>query len=153
PRSEAQKEHRAAPVASQRLHGCIIDDLHRTLKGRFEVETDPALSKVSRLHDRPIGADQSGVTDGHRVVFPVFSELFHGRNHGLGSQVWTGFKRPSLVLSRSEYLHASSADVNCEHVHDSTLILQATRFKCSLLSAITCIRSFHDLTKDLAPSS
>src|SRR5262249_6343006 len=30
---------------------------------------------------------------------------------------------------------------------------QATRFKSALFSLMTCIRSFQDLTKDLAPSS
>src|SRR5262249_34443834 len=88
-RSQAEKEHRAAAIASQRLHGSIINDPHGTPEGGFEIETDPALCKVTRLGDRPIEANPPGVTDRHEVIFPVFRQLFYVGNHGPGSQVWT----------------------------------------------------------------
>jgi hypothetical protein len=45
-RSQAQKQHFAALVAAQRLHGRVIDDLHGTTEGAREIEPDPAASKV-----------------------------------------------------------------------------------------------------------
>src|SRR5262249_47352599 len=126
--SEAQKEHRAAPVASQCLHGRIIDDPYRTLEGGLEIETYPALCKVAGLSDRPIEADRPGIPDGHHVILPVFSQFFHAGNHGLRSQFWARFKLLSLVFSRSEYLHMSSADINCQHIHNSFLVTHTSSY-------------------------
>src|SRR6266850_3093040 len=108
----------AASVASQRLHSRIIDDPHRAPECAFEIETYPALCEVSGLGDRPIETDQPGVTDGHQLIFPVFSQLFHAGNHGLGSQLWTGFKLLSRVPSCGENLYVSSANIDREDVHN-----------------------------------
>src|SRR6516162_4342055 len=85
--SEAQKEHRSATVASQRLHGCIIDDFHRTLESSFEIKTYPTFCEVTRLASWPIEADLPGIADGYHVIFPVSGELLHDRNHAPGSQL------------------------------------------------------------------
>ena len=61
PCAQAEEEHAAALVAAQRLHGRVVDDLHRLAEGRREVEADPARAEVFRLLRRPVLADQAGV--------------------------------------------------------------------------------------------
>ena len=75
PGSKAQKEHLAAPVASQRLHGGVVDNFHGAAKCSSEIETDPPAPQVIGLHDRPAADDRAGIADRHGVIVPIFSEL------------------------------------------------------------------------------
>jgi len=96
--------------------------------------------------------DQPGVTDGHQLIFPVFSSFFTLATMDWGVS-FDGFKLLSLVcpVARIFTEFRQYRSRGC-HIDSRSLILQATRFKSSLFDAITCIRSFQDLTKELAPS-
>src|SRR5262245_16501737 len=45
-RPESEKEHPAAVVAAERLHGCVIDDTHRFAQRFLEVECHPAFTEM-----------------------------------------------------------------------------------------------------------
>src|SRR5262245_44327476 len=49
---EPQKEHLAAFVAAQRLHGGVVDELDRTSEDGPIVESDPARAQMARLQHR-----------------------------------------------------------------------------------------------------
>src|SRR6516164_5479121 len=115
----AEKEHCSATVTSQRLHGRIIDEFHRTFESSVEIETYPAFCQITRLAGWPIETDLPGIADGHDIIFPVSGELFHPSDHQPGSQLRAGWKLPALVLSRCEHLHIGSADINRQYVHSA----------------------------------
>jgi hypothetical protein len=75
PRSEAQKEHLAAVVAAQSLHGGVVDDLHRTTECGCEIEPDPSASQVVWFSNRPAVENRARIADRHYVIRPTPGEL------------------------------------------------------------------------------
>jgi len=74
--SQSQKEQLAVFVASERLHGRIVQHLDRAFEGGFEIETGPTLSQIPGFRNGPVfGAQVRGVTDGDNIVFPVSNEF------------------------------------------------------------------------------
>ena len=71
-RSETQKQHLAAVVAAQGLHGGVIDHLDGSAEGRGKIELHPTLSEVRRFR------------------------------RGLACQYWTGIPDRHLLLSKSQ---------------------------------------------------
>src|SRR5207253_2136218 len=100
--SQAEKEHLAALVTSQSLHGGIVDDLHGMFEGGLEVETDPSLSEIPRFRNRPASQDRSRVTDGYDVVLPIRHEFPNDRDHSPGCQRGSGIKFSMSVLSSGQ---------------------------------------------------
>src|SRR4029077_2921708 len=49
PGAQAEEQHAAAPIAADRLHGCIVDHLDRPAESLLEIQTDPAHAKVGAL--------------------------------------------------------------------------------------------------------
>src|SRR6202035_5371036 len=68
PGSEAQKEHLAALVAPQCLHGGVVDDLHRAAECCGKIESDPPASQVVRVRDRPAVENRAGIADRHHLT-------------------------------------------------------------------------------------
>src|SRR5215813_11944112 len=135
-------------ITSQRLHGGVIDYFDGTLKRGCRVEAGPSPSKVIRICNRPISHDHPRITNRYRVVFPIPGKLLDARDHLFGGQLRARWELTRLFLSRSENLHVSSANIDNQHPHDQPALVRV-----ALLEAITPISSFHELTKDLAPSS
>ena len=62
-RAQPEKQHAAAAVAADRLHGCIVDHLDRPAERLLEVKPDPALAQVVGLGGDPAAEHESGVAD------------------------------------------------------------------------------------------
>src|SRR5262245_44425874 len=75
--SEAQKEHLAALVAPQGLHGGVVDDLYRMTECCGEIESDPSASQVMWLGNRATVQNRARIADRHHVVRPILSELLY----------------------------------------------------------------------------
>src|ERR1700757_4203067 len=71
------------------------------------------------LSTRATASNRSGIPDRHHVILPVSGSSFTPATMRSGVRVGPHFKLSSLVLSRRENLHVSSADVNCEYVRNS----------------------------------
>jgi hypothetical protein len=69
-RSQAQKQHLAALVAADSLHGSVIDDLYGTTEGCGQIEADPAMSQVGGFRTRPAFQDRAGVAVSHPADRP-----------------------------------------------------------------------------------
>src|SRR5262249_59978088 len=84
--AQAQEEHLASPVAPQRLHGGIIDNLDGTSKRRLKIESDPTGCEVVRLGNRPAAHHETWIADRYHVILPVAGEFFDPCDHLFGSQ-------------------------------------------------------------------
>src|SRR5580658_350563 len=115
PGPEPEKQHSAALVAAERLHGRIVHDVSRTAEGFAKIEPDPASSQVVRLGDHFSVQHDSRIADGHRVVSPVADELVHARNHPAGYKVRPRLELPQFAAAEDAHLHVASADVDGEN--------------------------------------
>src|SRR5437773_1794521 len=79
--SETQKQHLAAFVTSQSLHGGIVHDLDGTFECSPEVEADPTFSQVPRVRNGPVSYHRSRVAYGYDVILPVRHEFPNPGNH------------------------------------------------------------------------
>ena len=114
PGPEPEKQHSAALVAADRLHGRIVHDVRWAAEGLAEIEPNPAGSQIVRLGDHfPVQHD-SRIADGHRVISPVSGELVHMRNHLAGSEVRPRFELAQFAAAEDAHLHVASADVDGE---------------------------------------
>src|SRR5215467_11774882 len=91
-RSKAQKEHLAALVASQRLHGGIVDDLHGMTEYLCKIEPDPSASQVVWFGNRPAVENRPGIADRDHVIRPPSGDLLDSGYHPPGSQGWPGWE-------------------------------------------------------------
>src|SRR6266446_3612815 len=114
-------------VASQCLHGGIVDYLDRTLECSFKVEPSPPPSKVIRIRNGPIPDDYPRIANRYRVILPIAGEFLDACYHLSGRQLGTGWKFPRLLLSRSENLHVGSAYVDNQHIHRAFMYLARLR--------------------------
>ena len=112
PGAEAQKEHAAALVASQCLHGSIIDHLNRTAECLAEVESDPAAAKVVGLVDRASMNYRTWIADRHAVIFPILGDTLHISHHHAGGHLGTGWNLALLALSGCQHLDVRSSDID-----------------------------------------
>jgi hypoxanthine-DNA glycosylase len=58
-RSKTQKQHFAALVAAQGLHGGIIEDLHGTTERTREIKSHPAVSEIVWFRNRPTAQNRT----------------------------------------------------------------------------------------------
>src|SRR5262249_40688348 len=116
PRSKAQKEDLAALVASQRLHGGIVDDLHGTTECLCKIEPDPSASEVVWFGNRPAVENRPGIADRDPVIRPPSGELLDSRQHPPGGQGRPGWKGPPFGLSGGKDLDRSSAHIDDQHL-------------------------------------
>ncbi len=105
-------------VASERLHGRIVQHLDRAFEGGFEIETGPTLSQIPGFRNGPVSEHRSGVTDGDNIVFPVSNEFPNFRDCPLWRQVRSGNKLPFAVLAGGKDLDVGSAYINCKNIHN-----------------------------------
>src|SRR5262249_19411045 len=105
PCSEAWKEHLAAVVAAQGLHGGVVDKYHGPTERGCKVEPDPSASQVIRFGHRPTVENRPGIADRYNVAVPVSGELLDFRYHSAGGQLRSGRKPSVLALSGGEDFH------------------------------------------------
>src|SRR5262245_24400165 len=120
PGAQAQKEHHAALIAPQRLHGRIIDELDGIPEGSLEVKPDPTRAEVMRFGHHVTLEYQPRVAYRYHIIRPLPGELLDSGNHLCGRQFWPGGKFPRFGLSSGEDLHVGPADINNQHVHGAS---------------------------------
>lgn len=118
PGSQAEKEHPAASVAAQSLHGGVIDQFHRTVESGFEIEADPSGSKIMRFRNRPALEHRAGISDRYHVIVPIRRGFLNAGDHLLRRHVRSGRKPPADAPSRRKNLDVVAADVHNQHSHD-----------------------------------
>src|SRR5579863_5136789 len=79
--TETQKEHPAAFVASEGLHGGVIDHLDRTPECLGEIKSNPAAAEIVRFVHRTPVDHGSRVTDGDDVVLPILHQALYISHH------------------------------------------------------------------------
>src|SRR5262245_41824743 len=113
--SKADKEHLAALVAAQGLHGCVIDDLYRTAERCCEIEPDPSAAEIVRFGDRTAMQNRAWIADRHHVVAPIPRQLLHAGDHSPGGHLRPGWKRAPLAMSGGQDLDGGPAHVDHQH--------------------------------------
>src|SRR5216683_85216 len=111
-RSESQEEHLSAFVASQRLHGSVIDQLHGPAEGSFKIESGPTASQIVRFRDGNIMEHRSGVTDRYDVKAPVPGDLLNPKDHASGNQRRSGVEFARLGLTADQNLHVTATHID-----------------------------------------
>src|SRR5215510_7489896 len=71
PGAQAQKEHHAALIAPQRLHGRIIDELDGIPEGSWEVKHDPTRAEVMRFGHHVTLEYQPRVANRYHIIRPL----------------------------------------------------------------------------------
>src|SRR5712691_1042476 len=104
PGSQAQEKRSTALVASQCLHGSIIDEFHGTLEGSLKVKADPSWPEVMRFHNRPVFEDRSRIANGYHVIFPILRELLNSGDHLFRRHCRSGRKLPLYAVPSCENL-------------------------------------------------
>src|SRR5262245_22891362 len=125
--AQAQEEHFASLVASQGLHGGIIDDLDGTTKRGLKIESYPTSCQVVRLHNRPATAHDPWIAYRHHVILPVAVEFYDSCIHVFGSQGRPGRKFPRFLVSRGKDFHVGPTDIDDQDIHEATPILTVPR--------------------------
>src|ERR1700741_4194256 len=114
--SEADKEHLAAVVAAQGLHGCVIDDLYRPTEGCCEIEPDPSAPEVVGFGDWTAVQNRPWIADRDDAVAPIPRQFLHSGDHLPGGHLRPRCKRSPLVMSRRQDLDRASAHVDDQHL-------------------------------------
>src|SRR5437660_5740626 len=123
---QAQKKHETTLITPQGLHRRVIDHLHRTAKGPFEIKSDPAWREVLWLLDHATVLNDSRIADRDCIVLPIRGKLFDSSNHLPGRQLRTAWKRASRLMSRGTELHVGATNVYDKHFHGVALLLEPT---------------------------
>ncbi len=118
PCAQAQKQHLAAFVTSQGLHGRVVNDLNRMPECSAEIKPHPAGSQIMRFGNRPIVQDRPGIAKRNHVIFPGSDDPLDAGDHLLRRHLWTRRKLSRRVLPRGKDLHMSSANIYHQHFHD-----------------------------------
>src|SRR5262249_109366 len=99
PRAEAEKQHPASMIASQGLHGCIVDDPYRLSKMACEVVVHPPRSQVGGLQNRFAVHYRARITDGNEIVIPFLCRFENCLHHLSGGHRRTRGDFPSFSLA------------------------------------------------------
>ena len=77
PGPQTEKQHRAAVVTSERLHGGVIHDLDRSAECGRKIEAHPSAPQIVWLANRPTAQDWSGIANRDYRIVPV-GDQFEG---------------------------------------------------------------------------
>src|SRR6187455_2667596 len=73
--------HPSPLIASEGLHGSIIDNLDRITECLTKIKTNPAAAQIVWLAKWPSMDHRAGVSDRDGLILPVLSNAFHIANH------------------------------------------------------------------------
>ena len=116
-RTEPEKEHAAAFVAAERLHGGVVDDANRLTEASREIEPDPAAAQVSRFEQRLVMHDRSGISDRHAIERPIGGFLQNFVGHFGGGQRGPGREFTRSPRSFDEEFEIRTSDIDRQHAH------------------------------------
>src|SRR5229473_1430694 len=109
-RAKSQKQHAAALITAERLHGSVVQYLHGTAKGFAEVEFHPAAPQVMGLAKRVSVNDRTGISQCHPVELPIPDALFDFADHFARRHGGTGGKFAGLFLPAGQKLDVRAAN-------------------------------------------
>ena len=115
--AQSQKEHFAAFIAAQSLHGGIIYHFYGTFENGFEIEARPAFAQIPRISKWPVANYRSGIANGNGCIRPVGHQFANAGKQAFGRQTGARREFPPDVVSRGEELDMSSANINYQNVH------------------------------------
>lgn len=119
--SQAQEKQLPALIASQGLHGRIIDELQRAPERLSKVKPDPPGREIMRFCNRPVPENRPRVAYRHDVILPFRRELLDSGDHVFGRQGRPGGKLPRFGLSGGEDFDMRPAYINNQHVQMGSL--------------------------------
>src|SRR5512143_834125 len=125
--AEPEEQHAPTAIATERLHGGIVDQLHRVTERRFEVEADPAPAEITGLGGNAPVQHRARIADRHGLVLPTARHSFRLGHHRRSGQSRAGRESARLGLAARQQLDMVSADVDGEHFHRSRLRLSSTQ--------------------------
>src|SRR5262245_61096436 len=99
-------------ITAERLHGRIVDDLHRPTKDLGKVKTCPACSEIVGLGDGPVAGDWTRIADRNNLVSPAIRQFFNLRDHRFGSQFRSGSKLAAPARHTQLQFDVSTPDVD-----------------------------------------
>src|SRR5215831_6804236 len=114
--AEPEKQHAPAAVAADRLHGCIVDQLHRPGELCGEVVADPTLAEGVGLGGDAAVIHESRIADGDRVVALSIEQLAQAAHHAARCHLGSGFEFGSRTLRTDAELHMRTADIDHQDV-------------------------------------
>ena len=79
--AQAEEKHLASLIATERLHGGIVDDFDGTSERSFEVESHPARPEIVGFQNRLAAEDRARIADRDRLAFPVFRRVANPGDH------------------------------------------------------------------------
>src|SRR5688572_26513891 len=116
-RTKAEEQHAAALVAAERLHGRVVEDLHRPAEGRGPVEADPAFAEIPRLLDHLAADDRARYAKSDDVVFPVGGAGLDAGHHLRRREPITGIELARFGAARMHQLDVRATDVDHQNAH------------------------------------
>ena len=102
--SQSQKEHLSALIATQGLHGRVVDDLDRAAERGVEVESNPAGPQVMRFRNRLTSKNRARVADRYGLKIPALGRLPNAGDHLRGRHGGPGDKLARSLLARCQNL-------------------------------------------------
>src|SRR5664280_712988 len=129
---QSKKQHPPLLVASQGLHGRVVDHLHRDPECLLKVKTNPSGGQIMRLRDRTPLRHHPRIANRYHIVLPLPGQLSGLGDHPFRRQLRTRDELPRLVLSRGQNLDVGTAYIHRQHIH-----YDAPFFRAALFDAIT----------------
>lgn len=130
--TQPEEQHLAALIASQSLHGRVIDDLGRTPECASKIKSHPARSQMMRFGNRSIVQDRPRIAHRNHIIFPSSDDPLDAGDHLLRSHPATRRKLSRLNLPSGQDLYVRSTDIDGQHFHDEAAP------PCSALFTIAC---------------
>jgi len=112
PSPQAEKQHLAALVASQCLHGSIIDNFDRMPEGLLKAESDPAAAQVMRFRDRVAVENWSRIPERDNIVAPIDCHFFDAGDHLFRCHLRAGRKLAMISLAGCEELDVCATHID-----------------------------------------
>src|ERR1700736_950711 len=98
-------------ITAERLHGRVVDYVHRLTQRFRKVESDPAGTEVFRLSRYSAIANRRGEPNRDRVEFPISDTFLESCHELVRLEVRSRIKLP-LIGQRHEKFHMGAANVD-----------------------------------------
>src|ERR1017187_3941298 len=112
PGAETEKKHPSSLIASERLHGGVIDEFDGVPERLGEIKPHPASAEIVRFAQRMVVNHGSRVAYRDDVVIPVLGDSLYIPDHPAGGHGWAGGNLALLGLSGGQQLDVSAANID-----------------------------------------
>src|SRR5579872_2881413 len=116
PGTEPQEKHTASFIASERLHGSVIDDPSGTPECLAKIKSDPTATEIVGLMQNLSVDHGPGISDRYDVIIPVLSRALHILNHPLRRHGWARGNLDLFALFGGQHLDVCATNVDYENL-------------------------------------